>query len=55
MALNLTVHIDGPELGLDEELEGGGKGVVGLPLAVCLTKYTFFISGPRSYHPQRWS
>jgi len=38
MALDLTVHIDGPELGLDEELEGGGKVVVGLPLAGCLTK-----------------
>ncbi len=36
MALNLTVHINGPELGLDEELEGGGKVVVGLPLAGCL-------------------
>ncbi len=38
MTLNLTVHIDGPELGLDEELESGGKVVVGLPLAGCLTK-----------------
>jgi hypothetical protein len=36
MALDLTVHIDGPELGLNEELEGGGKVVVGLPLAGCL-------------------
>jgi hypothetical protein len=33
MALDLTVHIDGPELGLDEELEGGGKVVVGILLA----------------------
>ncbi len=32
MTLSLTVHIDGPELGLDEELEGGGKVLVGLPL-----------------------
>jgi hypothetical protein len=30
-ALGLTVHIDCPELGLDEELEGGGKVVIGLP------------------------
>ncbi len=36
MALNLTVYIDGPELGLDEKLEGGWKVVVGLPLAGCL-------------------
>ncbi len=55
MTLNLTVHIDSPELGLDEELEGGRKVMVGLPLAVCLTKYTFFIKGPRSYRPQQWS
>ncbi len=38
MALDRTVHIDGPELGLDEEVECGGKVVVGLPLADCLTK-----------------
>ncbi len=36
MALDLTIHIDGSELGLDEELESGGKVVVGLPLAGCL-------------------
>jgi hypothetical protein len=38
MALDLTVHIDGPELGLDEELEGGGKDLNGLPLYCCHTK-----------------
>ncbi len=31
MTLGLTVHINGPELGLDEELEGDGKVVIGLP------------------------
>jgi hypothetical protein len=30
VALELTIHIDGPELGLDEELEGGGKDLNGL-------------------------
>jgi hypothetical protein len=45
MTLDLTVHIDGPELGLDEELECGGKVVIGLPLAVCLTKI---------YHLYQW-
>jgi len=46
MALCLTVHIDGPELGLDEEFEGGGKVVVGLPLAGCLTKIYFLYPWP---------
>jgi hypothetical protein len=35
MALDLTVHIDGPELGLDEELDGGGKVIIGIFLACC--------------------
>jgi hypothetical protein len=46
MALDLTVHIDGPELGLDEKLEGGGKLVVGLPLAVFLTKIYLLYQWP---------
>jgi hypothetical protein len=55
MALDLTVHFDGPELSLDEELEGGGKVVIGLPLQAVSPKYTFFINGPGSYRPHRWS
>ncbi len=31
MTLGLTVHIDGPELDLDEELKGNGKVVIRLP------------------------
>jgi hypothetical protein len=48
MALGLTVHIDGPELGHSEELEGCGKVVIRILLAGCLTKilYTFFINSP---------
>ncbi len=46
MALDLTVHIDGPELSLDEELEGGGKVVVGLPLPSCLIKIYFLYQWP---------
>ncbi len=55
MGLDLTVHIDGSELGLDEELEGGGKVVEGISLAGCLIKMHLFINGPRSYRPHRWS
>jgi len=46
MTLNLTVHIDSPELGLDEELEGGGKVVVGILLAGCLTKIYLLYQWP---------
>jgi hypothetical protein len=46
MALDLTVHIDGPEPGLDEELEGGVKVVVGILLAGCLTKMYLFYQWP---------
>ena len=46
MTLNLTIHIDGPELGLDEELEGGGNVMIGILLAGCLTKIYLLYQWP---------
>jgi hypothetical protein len=46
MALDLTVHIDGPELGLDEELEGGRKIVVGILHEGCITKMYILYQWP---------
>ncbi len=55
MALGLTVHIEGPELGLYEELEGGEEVVEEISLEGCLTNMHLFINGPRSNRPHRWS
>jgi hypothetical protein len=46
MTLNLTVLADGPELGLEEELEGGGKIVVGILHAGCITKMYILYQWP---------
>jgi hypothetical protein len=46
MTLNLTVLTDGPELGLEEELEGGGKIVVGILHAGCITKMYILYQWP---------